>query len=271
MVRSGEVRVNGGRAKVHYRLQLGDDVRLPPVRQQLAPPPSVIPAGLAARLTDAILYESDDLLVLNKPSGLAVHGGSGLSFGVIEALRCLRGPRLELIHRLDRETSGVLLIAKTRAALIRWQAAFRPEVGGTSKQYLVLVAGVWAHRHLSVRRSLTKFTAASGERRVRLDQAGKFARTDFQLLAKNADYSLLQASLHTGRTHQIRVHCHAEGHPVLGDDKYGNAAIDALSKRLGVRRLCLHAARLRVRTPAMQESFSAPVPGDIQVLIAALE
>jgi len=295
MVRSGEVRVNGRRVKFHYRLSEGDKVRLPPVANVVAPQVAQVPAGLIARLTDAVLYEDRDLLVLDKPSGLAVHGGSGLSFGLIEALRSSHGPHLELIHRLDRETSGVLLIAKNRKTLRRWQEQMRPRVaatgratngagrpgavadvplgdtrGRTSKQYLVLVQGVWPVRVRSVRRALTKFTTASGERRVRCDPQGKAARTDFQVLAAGTEYSLVQASLHTGRTHQIRVHCQSVDRPVLGDTKYGSAAADAVAKRLGVGRLCLHASRLKADLDGLSRRFSAPVPIDLQQLIDAL-
>ena len=295
MVRSGEVRVNGRRVKFHYRLSEGDEVRLPPVANVIAPQVAQVPAGLTARLADAVLHEDQDLLVLNKPSGLAVHGGSGLSFGLIEALRSSHGPHIELIHRLDRETSGVLLIAKNRKTLRRWQEQMRPRVvdigqasraegrvdsepgaprwnasGRTSKQYLVLVQGVWPARVRSVRRALTKFTAASGERRVRCDPQGKSSRTDFQVLAAGTDYSLVQASLHTGRTHQIRVHCQSVDRPVLGDAKYGSAAADAVAKRLGVKRLCLHASRLKADLGGTTQRFSAPVPDDLQRLIDAL-
>lgn len=283
MLRNGEVRVNGGRVKFHHRLNAGDKVRLPPVG--LAPPPEQVepPAGLVARLDQAVLHETPDLLVLDKPSGLAVHGGSGLNYGLIEALRAIHGPHLELIHRLDRETSGVLLVAKNRRTLRLWQASMRPRAqaagaaeadskatGGTSKQYLVLVQGVWPARVRSVRRALTKFTTATGERRVRCDAQGKPCRTDFQVLAGGPDYTVLQASLHTGRTHQIRVHCQSVDRPVLGDAKYGSAAADALSQRLGVRRLCLHALRLKAHHAGVSERFAAPIPADLQVLIDRL-
>lgn len=274
MIRSGEARVNGRRIKFHYRLAAGDKVRVPPVGSDAPVLPAKVPEGLAQRLAESVVHESNDLLVLNKPSGLAVHGGSGLSYGLIEALRQLHGDHLELIHRLDRETSGVLLVAKNRQTLRRWQSSMRPRVAGggsTSKQYLVLVEGQWPVRVRSVRRALTKFTSASGERRVRCDPAGKPSRTDFQVLAAGADYTLLQASLHSGRTHQIRVHCQSIDRPVLGDAKYGSPAADAVARRLGVRRLCLHAVRLKANHDGIVQRFQAPVPDDLKQLIDQLE
>ena len=273
MIRSGEVRVNGRRIKFHYRLAAGDRVRLPPVGGDPVQPVTEVPAGLAERLAEAVLHDSEDLLVINKPAGLAVHGGSGLSYGLIEALRQIHGDHLELIHRLDRETSGVLLVAKNRKTLRRWQQKMRPLAqggGATSKQYLVLVQGVWPARVRSVRRALTKFTSSSGERRVRCDTEGKPSRTDFQVLATGPDYSLLQASLHSGRTHQIRVHCQSLDRPILGDTKYGSAAADRLAQTLGVRRLCLHAQRLKANHDGVVERFAAPVPDDMQRLIDRL-
>lgn len=264
MVRGGEVRINGGRAKFHTRLKEGDKVRLPPVRLPEATPlPDKLPDGLARTLEAAVIESTDDLLVINKPAGLAVHGGSGLSWGLIEALRVLHGPKLELIHRLDRQTSGVLLIARKRSALKAWQVLFRPETRGTHKQYLALVAGVWPSRVARVQEPLLRYETSSGERRVRIDPAGKPSHTEFEVLSGNSDSTLLQATLKTGRTHQIRVHAAGRGHPVLGDDKYGSSETDALGTALGVPRLALHAARLRVTQPELRADFSAPVPADL--------
>ncbi len=269
MVRGGEVRINGGRAKFHTRLHRGDKIRLPPVRLPAAQsPPTELPEGLAARLEAAIVEERDDLLVINKPSGLAVHGGSGVSWGLIEALRVLRGPKLELVHRLDRETSGVLLVAKKRSALKLWQQAFRPESRTTQKRYLALVDGPWPRRVVRVQEPLLRFATQTGERRVRVDPSGKPAHTKFEVLHESTAATLVQATLKTGRTHQIRVHAASRGHPVLGDDKYGSAAADLRGKGLGVPRLALHAAQLRVTGSELTGDFVAPVPDDLRELFA---
>ncbi len=271
MVRSGEVRINGGRARFHTRLKAGDDVRLPPVRMaESRPIPGSLPDGLAQALEAAVIEDSDDLLVVNKPAGIAVHGGSGQSWGLIEALRELHGPRLELIHRLDRETSGVLLVAKKRSVLKAWQVLFRPESRGTDKRYLALVDGAWPERVQQIKEPLLRYERPGGERRVRIDPAGKPSQTDVQVLCGSADATLLQATLRTGRTHQIRVHAASRGHPVLGDDKYGSAEADARGKAMGVPRLALHAARLRVTAPSMKADFIAPVPQDLAPLFEAV-
>lgn len=264
MVRSGEVRINGGRARFHTRLQAGDEVRLPPVRvPEAVPLPDKLPDGLAARLEAAVIERTPDLLVINKPAGLAVHGGSGLSWGLIEALRVLHGPKLELIHRLDRQTSGVLLIARKRSALKAWQVLFRPETRGTQKDYLALVDGVWPSRVGRVDEPLLRYETPNGERRVRIDPAGKASLTEFVALSEGADCTLLRATLKTGRTHQIRVHAAGRGHPVLGDDKYGGRESDARALNLRVPRLALHAQRLRVSQGDIQADFLAPVPDDL--------
>jgi len=274
MVRSGEVRINGGRARFHTRLKAGDQVRLPPVRTpESIEAPKTLPDGLAQALKASVIEHSDDLLVVNKPAGIAVHGGSGLSWGLIEALRVLYGPRLELIHRLDRETSGVLLVAKKRSVLKAWQLLFRPENRNTNKEYLALVDGVWPARIKQVDEPLlryekTKGTQGLGERRVKIDSAGKPSQTDFVVLSGTAECTLLQATLRTGRTHQIRVHAASRGHPVLGDDKYGSAGADARAKALGVPRLALHAVRLRVSDPSLSADFMAPVPSDLMPLFS---
>jgi len=267
MVRSGEVRINGGRARFHTRLKAGDQVRLPPVRTpESKAMPQSLPEGLAQALDAAVIEEADDLLVINKPAGLAVHGGSGQSWGLIEALRFMRGPRLELIHRLDRETSGVLLIAKKRSALKAWQLLFRPESRGTDKRYLALVDGVWPARVKQVAEPLLRYERPGGERRVKIDPAGKPSQTDFQILCGTPDATLLQAKLRTGRTHQIRVHAASRGHPVLGDDKYGGAEVDTRAQLMGVPRLGLHATSLRVTEASLSAYFVAPVPEDLAPL-----
>lgn len=235
MLRRGEVRVNGRRIKPVYRLCLGDRVRVPPVVQREAVPVK-LDAGFAAALERAVLFEDDALLILNKPAGLAVHGGSGLAGGAVEYLRHIRNSRfLELAHRLDRDTSGCLMLAKSRAALTQLHDALRER--RVKKRYDVIVAGRWPRKLTTVQLRLLRYVTASGERRVRPDAAGKPCRTDFQVLEQHASATRLQVALHTGRTHQIRVHCKASGHAVLGDTKYGDVAAP---------RLCLHARRLVV-------------------------
>lgn len=195
-----------------------------------------------------------------------MHGGSGVSWGLIEALRVLRGPRLELVHRLDRETSGVLLVAKKRSALKAWQQLFRPESRRTNKQYLVLVDGHWPKRLQRVQDPLLRYETPSGERRVRVDATGKPSHTEFELLGAFQGCSLLKATLKTGRTHQIRVHTASRGHPVLGDDKYGGRETDQKSREMGVPRLALHAARLSIDSSDETADFRAPVPEDLRHL-----
>ena len=243
MLRRGEVRVNGGRVKPTHRLASADVVRVPPV---VLPEAGVVPtasASLVETLQQRIIYRDDDILGVDKPSGLAVHGGSGVRLGVIEALRQIYpDERLELAHRLDRDTSGCLVLARNRSALLRLHDAFR--TGRVKKTYDVLVTGRWPRRARSVRQPLKRYTTASGERRVRVDPAGKTARTEFQVREVHDSVSWLTAHPHTGRTHQIRVHCLVEGHPVLGDEKYASDAQLEAARAAGVTRLCLHARRL---------------------------
>ena len=242
-VRNGEVRVNKGRIGADYRLQEGDSVRVPPMRLP-APgdarpvPPAVFP----------VVYEDDSLLVIDKPAGVAVHGGSGVSFGVIEQLRAARpGATLELAHRLDRETSGLLMIAKRRKALVALHAMLREGLG--RKQYLALICGDWVNDKQHLRQPLLKWLTASGERRVRVDPEGRPAHTIVTLRRRYGAYSLVQAELRSGRTHQIRVHLAHAGHPIVGDEKYGTDEVRAEFARLGLRRMFLHAWRLEIPHP----------------------
>jgi len=245
MLRTGEVRVNGGRKGPTYRLRAGDRVRLPPHRASEPSAEPFIGDRLLEVLADAIVYEDEGLLAVNKPAGLAVHGGSGVSFGVIEALRRLKGASLELAHRLDRDTSGCLLLAKRRPALRRLHAIIRE--GRMDKTYRLIVAGAWPADLGSIRQPLTKYVAGSGERRVRVAADGKPSRTDYRVIARAGNLaSLLEADLLTGRTHQIRVHCQSAGHPLLGDEKYGSEASRSLAEAHGIRRLCLHAESLKI-------------------------
>ncbi len=257
MIRKGEVRVNGGRVRATYRLNAGDRVRIPPVRQAAAPVPAFIGQRNLHALEAAILHEDGGLLVLNKPAGIAVHGGSGVAYGVIEALRRLRPTAdLELAHRLDRDTSGCLLVAKRRSVLRELHQRLRD--GDLEKSYALIVRGRWPAELTRVDVPLTRFVTASGERRVRGDrETGKASLTTFQVQAHASGATLLQAVLHTGRTHQIRVHCQLSGHAILGDEKYASEAELAADRAMGVRRLCLHASRIVIPGEGV---FEAPLP-----------
>ena len=261
ILRSGEVRVNGGRIKQDYRLQAGDKVRGPPVRIA-APEPR--PAAHSLRLP--VVFEDDALIVIDKPSGIAVHGGSGISFGVIESLRAERPKAkfLELAHRLDRDTSGLLLIAKKRSALVELHRMLRE--GEIGKDYCAVVKGRWKGGARKVDVALHKFVTAAGERRVSARTDGARAVTQFKLLALGDSVSQIEARLLTGRTHQIRVHAAHIGHPILGDDKYGDFELNRELVKSGVKRLFLHARRLSLLHPLTSESceFEAPLPADMQ-------
>jgi 23S rRNA pseudouridine955/2504/2580 synthase len=242
MIRRGEVRVNGGRKGPTYRLAAGDRVRVPPYRGRAeAAEPFVGPQWLA-QLEQAILYEDNQLLVIDKPAGLAVHGGSGIAFGVIEVLRRLRGRHLELAHRLDRDTSGCLLLVKRRSALRRVHAAIRE--GQVYKRYELITWGTWPADLTDVRLPLDRYLTSGGERRVRVAAGGKPSHTEFRIVESAPRACLLSAVLHTGRTHQIRVHAAASGCPVVGDLKYAGATGETADRSAAIRRLCLHAAEL---------------------------
>lgn len=249
ILRKGEVRVNKGRIKPEYRLQTGDIVRIPPVRQAEKAAPGKVPEPVLKQIEDRIIYEDKRILVLNKPSGLAVHGGSGLSFGVIEALRVLRPKikELELVHRLDRDTSGCLIIAKKRSALRRLHEHLRE--GTIDKRYLTLLKGKWHGPSRWVDAPLLKNVVKSGERMVFVDDKGKQARTEFMPYSVSATASLMSVKLDTGRTHQIRVHAQHIGHPIAGDEKYGDSEFNAELKKLGLKRLFLHAFSLKFSLP----------------------
>lgn len=272
ILRKGEVRVNRGRIKPEYRVQAGDEVRIPPVRQAERDASSPA-AGLVSRIETAILYEDERLLVLNKPAGVAVHGGSGVSHGVIEALRAARpgAPMLELVHRLDRDTSGCLVIAKKRSALRNLHELLRE--GGMEKRYLALVQGDWPGGARTVTAPLHKNQLKGGERIVTVDAAGKAARTLFRPLTRYGRASLLEVELDTGRTHQIRVHGAHIGHPLAGDDKYGDPDFNRSLRELGLRRLFLHAVALGFREPgsAREVHVSAPLPDELRGVLDRLE
>jgi 23S rRNA pseudouridine955/2504/2580 synthase len=262
LIRRGEVRVNGRRASPEQRLAAGDSVRLPPVREVAPDAPRRVPTGLIEAIEHAIIHEDERLLVLDKPGGIAVHGGSGLSFGVIEALRASRPAQtLELVHRLDRDTSGLLLVAKRSSALRTLHALLRE--GAVQKSYLALVAGHWNLGHKRIDAPLRTDLRVGGERTVKVDARGKNALTEFKLIEHyGARASLIEAIIHTGRTHQIRVHAAYCGHPVAGDAKYGDEAFNESLAPLGLTRMFLHAHSLSFVWPesGSEQSFSAPLP-----------
>ncbi|MFA5630286.1 MAG: 23S rRNA pseudouridine(955/2504/2580) synthase RluC [Porticoccaceae bacterium] len=268
LLRKGEVRVNKGRIKPEYRLAAGDSVRVPPIR--VAEGRDVPAPGLALRahLESSVLFENGELLVINKPQGLAVHGGSGVSLGLIEALRATRpGQTLELVHRLDKGTSGCLLIAKKRAALRALQNQLRDHE--VEKIYLALVDGVWPKGLDVIDAPLDKVSVASGENFVRASRDGKNAVTRFRIHKRYADMTMLEVALETGRTHQIRVHCQLAGHPLLGDDKYGSDARNEEMRKRGLKRIFLHAHRLCFAIPSSGEQYcvEAPLPADLAAVL----
>jgi 23S rRNA pseudouridine955/2504/2580 synthase len=268
ILRSGEVRVNSGRIGPDYRLQSGDQVRIPPTRTAQKDQSEAVPGPV---FKPVILFEDEALLAIDKPSGMAVHGGSGVSFGVIEALRRARPQArfLELVHRLDRETSGVLLLAKKRPALVELHRQL--QAGETEKRYLALVKGLWTARKQIVDLALEKHVTGAGERRVSVDPGGDHAVTIFRLERRAGPYSLLDAELKTGRTHQIRVHLAHLGYPILGDDKYGDFALNKSLARQGLKRMFLHARLLAIRHPLSREKITieAPLPAELQQFIEA--
>ncbi len=273
LVRSGEVRVNGGRAEASRKLELGDDVRIPPVRvAETTPKAKTLPKDVP-RLAPRILYQDEYIIVLNKPAGMAVHGGSGISRGVIEQLR-LEFPQhrfMELAHRLDRETSGVLVVALKRRALTALHEIFRQH--RIDKRYLVLATGRWRDELRNVRLSLRKFVTPEGERRVSVDDGGQSAHTVFRRLKTWSGFALLEAELKTGRTHQIRVHLAYLKHPIAGDDKYGNFPLNKELAGQGLKRMFLHAAKLSFNHPISGEPliFEAPLPDDLQQFLNKLD
>lgn len=296
IVRKGEVRVNGKRAGVDTRLAVGDDVRLPPVRLEAHEDAGVsgpgagssargagdsgvrrlrVPASLIETVNRAILHEDERLLVINKPAGLAVHGGSGLSFGVIEALRAARpdeSDSLELVHRLDRDTSGVLLVARKPAVLRMLHAGLR-EGEGFEKRYLVLVRGSWQLGKKRIDAPLRTDLRVGGERTVKVMAGGKEATSDFRpVQAFGRIASLLEVSILTGRTHQIRVHAAYAGHPVAGDPKYGDQEFNEQMRAFGLERMFLHASSLSFTWPDRGTEFSvnAPLPSELARVIDQL-
>jgi 23S rRNA pseudouridine955/2504/2580 synthase len=272
ILRSGEVRVNKGRVDQTYRLSNGDIVRLPPIR--LAEKPiQVIP-----KVEFPILLEDNDLLVIDKPAGVAVHGGSGVSHGVIEQLRAARPQAkfLELVHRLDRDTSGILVLAKKRSALVNLHEQIR--LGQTDKRYLVLVHGSWKNTRQHVKLPLLKYTTPDGERRVRVQSDGLASHTIFNRLKNYGDFALLEAELLTGRTHQIRVHLSSSGFPIAGDDKYGDFELNrelarAKGNKPALKRMFLHAHQISFTHPGSCKplTLNAPLPPECVNFLSGLK
>ncbi|WP_299135886.1 23S rRNA pseudouridine(955/2504/2580) synthase RluC [uncultured Vibrio sp.] len=259
IVRKGEVRVNKKRIKAEYKLKAGDLVRIPPVTIEEKTEENVPSTKLnkVSELEQCIIYEDDHMLILNKPSGTAVHGGSGLKFGAIEALRALRPDArfLELVHRIDRDTSGILLVAKKRSALRHLQAQFREKT--VQKYYFALVMGEWKNSCKVVNAPLLKNEVNSI---VRVNPNGKASETRFRVLEKFKDATLVQASPITGRTHQIRVHTQYTGHPIAWDDRYGDRRFDAYTGKVGLDRLFLHAANIKFTHPGSEEKMDISAP-----------
>lgn len=259
VLRSGEVRVNKGRIDQTYRLAEGDIIRIPPIRI------AEKAASTAPGMEFKILLEDSSLLVIDKPAGVAVHGGSGVSYGVIEQLRAARPDAkfLELVHRLDRDTSGILLLAKKRSALVNLHEQIRE--GQLDKRYLVMVHGDWQNQRQHIKLPLFKYNAADGERRVRVQADGLASHTVFTLLRKYGPYALLEAELKTGRTHQIRVHLASSGFAILGDDKYGDFALNrallkANESRGVLKRMFLHAHQITFTHPETGKPVTLKAP-----------
>jgi 23S rRNA pseudouridine955/2504/2580 synthase len=273
MLRKGEVRVNGGRIKQSYRIQAGDELRLPPVRLPAAGDDPIISSRDLQTIAAAVIHEDNDLLVINKPSGMAVHSGSGIAVGVIEIIRKLRPaePFLELAHRLDRSTSGCLLLARHRAALTALHDLWRS--GGVTKQYLALVAGQWQGGAMRVDMPLARAGAAGQVRATQVDEAGKQAVSHFEPVRLFSDATLMRVRIDTGRTHQIRVHAAELGYPLLGDDRYGDFQLNRQWKKRGLKRLFLHAQMLEFYLPGRvgEYHFEAPLPKELQQILDSID
>ena len=269
LLRTGQVRVNGKRAKPDTRLAAGDQLRIPPVRvagraESGAPPPAMLD-----QIRKAVIFEDKDFLAIDKPAGIASHGGSGIAFGAIELLRAARPmDHLELVHRLDRDTSGVLVFARSRRGLTGVQELIR--TGETKKQYLCLMTGKLRRAKFDVNAPLRKSVLQGGERMVRVDDDGKPALTFFREIERYPNCSLVEATLATGRTHQIRVHAAHAGHPLAGDPKYGEREANQDFAKLGLKRTFLHAARFEFELGERAYSFSAPLPDDLRAVLDRL-
>ena len=269
IVRKGEVRVNKGRVDVKYRLTEGDIVRIPPVRVAERTEESFVTQNLKDALLQGILFEDEGFLIVNKPAGFAVHGGSGVSSGIIEGLRLIRPEAhfLELVHRLDKDTSGCLIIAKKRSALRKLHELFRDD--HVHKTYLALLSGQWARKKLVVTAPLLKNVSKGGERMVVISPSGKAAETLFRRLKLFRHATLVEAAPKTGRTHQIRVHAASLGHPIVGDERYGLDEVNKAFKNKGYKRMFLHAETLKFQHPVtgVLMSISAPLPSQLDNLL----
>jgi 23S rRNA pseudouridine955/2504/2580 synthase len=277
VIRKGEVRVNKGRIKPEYKLMAGDSVRVPPIRTAEAGTEAKASHQMMALLGRSILFEDDGLLVVNKPPGLAVHGGSGITLGLIENQRQMRpeARHLELVHRLDRDTSGCIMVAKKRSYLRHLQAALREKsagAGGITKVYQALVIGDWSKRIHQVNAPLLKTEVAGGERVVRVHPEGKPSLTEFKVLQRFEGFSLVEARPITGRTHQIRVHAQYAGCVLVGDEKYGDDEINEVMRGQGIKRLFLHASSLSFYLPESDEltHVDAPLPPDLAIPLSKL-
>jgi 23S rRNA pseudouridine955/2504/2580 synthase len=273
IIRKGEVRVNKKRCKPEYKLQIGDQVRIPPLRMEPELREKLKPSHqLLARLERNILFENEHILVVDKPPGLAVHSGSGVDYGIIDAMRLLRpGDDIELVHRLDRDTSGCLLLSKHRQALLAMQTALQDK--SLTKNYCAVVKARWPQQTIEIRLALKKIHLPNGERRVRVDINGKPAISRVRILQGGKLFSIIQVGLVTGRTHQIRVHCQAQGHEIAGDDKYGDADFNRAMRKCGINRLMLHASSLELPrskyTP--EQVVNAPLPAEFEQLFGTTD
>lgn len=266
IVRKGEVRVNKGRAKPELKLKTGDVVRIPPLELVDAEAPTKASNGLLEALAQRIVFENDSLLIIDKPAGLAVHGGSGVKLGLIEALRQMRPQEkmLELVHRLDRDTSGLILVARKRAALVALHNDLRD--GRVDKRYLAVVHGKWPAKITEINAAILKNELAGGERYVKISSQGKPSKTGFEVLEYKSGFSLIEAKPFTGRTHQIRVHAKHAGFCLASDEKYASIEQVAQAKAAGFKRLCLHAHQLTFSLPGGEGgkiTVTAPLPADI--------
>jgi 23S rRNA pseudouridine955/2504/2580 synthase len=268
ILRTGQVRINGKRAKPETRLAIGDMLRIPPVRVAEREE-GVAPSGMVKSVADAVIFEDKHFLVIDKPVGIAAHGGSGVSHGAIELLRAARpNEHLELVHRLDRDTSGVLVLAKSRSGLTGLQALIRENT--VTKQYLCLMTGTPRKARFDVNAPLLKSVMHGGERLVRVDDAGKPSLTYFKELEQYPGARLMQATLGTGRTHQIRVHAQYAGHPLAGDPKYGDEAANKRFRAMGLKRMFLHAARMSFDLDGRNYDFSSPLPDELKAFLDKL-
>ncbi len=272
IIRSGEVRVNKGRVKASTRVEEGDVIRIPPIRKNEERAEGQVPDRVLNDLRKAVLFEDKALIVLNKPSGLAVHGGSGISLGLIEVARQVwpRESKLELVHRLDRETSGCLVLARTRAALLNMQQQLQRHK--ITKEYTALCIGKWPSHMRTIDAPLQRNQLKSGERVVRVSEDGKQAETRFRVIQHYKAGSLLRVGLVSGRTHQIRVHSQVAGHPLAGDSKYGDDEANKNLKKLGLKRLFLHSSYLKFKHPISGEliEIEASLPDELQKVLDKL-